>query len=153
VIEVVAMRESLRLGRIGGTDIRVHWTVPTLAVPMAVGLYAVALPSAVAGRSSAAYGNAAVQIVMLALTSLVAHELAHVLVTHRYRVAVRNVTILPVGGWAEPDGVVPTRAELVVAAVGPAVNVLRGRLSVTGTPVVASATPGVPPTRPPALAV
>jgi Zn-dependent protease len=118
------MRQSFRLGRVGGTDVSVHWTVPALAATMTACLYGFALPSAAAGRTPAAYANAAVQIVVLTLASLLVHELAHVLVARRYGSALRRLTILPVGGWSEPDRVATARAGLVVALAGPAVNLL-----------------------------
>jgi len=114
------MRQSVHLGRIAGINIGAHWTVLFIGALLGYELGAVILPRAAPGHSALGYGLVAVVVAVLFLAALLAHELAHSLVAHHYRVGVKRITLWLLGGVSELDGETPTpRAEFLVAAAGP----------------------------------
>jgi Zn-dependent protease len=122
----MTMRQSIRMGRIGGIEIGLHWSVQVAGALMAYALFRVALPAADPGRPALAYARAAVETTVLVLMCLILHELAHVWVARRLGIAVRRITLLPLGGVRElAGGACRTRAQLLVAAAGPAANLLQ----------------------------
>ncbi len=102
------MSWSFNLGTLFGIRIRVHWLFVVLLSWLLLfggGLGAVALVSAV-------------------FACVLLHELGHCLTARTYGVAVRDITLLPIGGVARLEGEAPSpRAEFWIALAGPLVNV------------------------------
>jgi Zn-dependent protease/CBS domain-containing protein len=137
------MRQSLRLGRILGIPVGIHWSVLVIALLLAQGVALSVLPSAAPGRSGVAYWTAAALASILFLASLLAHEMSHALVARHYRVGVKRVTLWLLGGVAELDGDAPDpRADLLIALAGPGASVVSGAVFLGAA--VASATFGWP---------
>lgn len=110
------MKGSLRLIRIAGIDIKLHFTFPLVLV---LGGLQWVEPY---GASGAAFGA----LLMMALFVCVAlHELGHAVAARVFGIPVREIVLLPIGGLALL-GRNPRRPlhELVIAAAGPAVNVV-----------------------------
>lgn len=107
---------SLPLGRLAGTEIRIHLTFFLLLL-----WYGVA--GGLAGGSAMALQSVAFIIAVFAC--VVAHEYGHVLMARRFGIATRDITLLPIGGVASMERM-PERPsqELLVALAGPAVNVV-----------------------------
>ncbi|WP_412538761.1 site-2 protease family protein [Longispora sp. K20-0274] len=116
------MRQTLRLGRVAGIAVGMHWSV------LLVGFLLIEiLPATAPDASAAATWSVAVAAAVAFLASLLAHELAHALVAHRYRMRVEKVTLWLLGGVAELTDTPPSpRAELAVSAAGPATSVAAG---------------------------
>jgi Zn-dependent protease len=125
------MKWSLKLGRILGIDVYVHFTFLLLLgfVGLAHWMTERSLEAALTG--------------LLFFTGLFAcvllHEYGHALAARKYGIATRDITLLPIGGLARlermPDQ--PSQ-ELVVALAGPLVNVIIAAglflgLTLTGT--------------------
>src|SRR5687768_2397231 len=109
------MTWSFSLGRIAGTEVRVHFTFLLL-----VAWYGIA-----AGiRGGQAEAVEAVLFILAVFACVLAHEYGHVLTARRYGIDTRDITLLPIGGVANiqrmPDR--PTQ-EFVIAIAGPLVNV------------------------------
>jgi Zn-dependent protease/CBS domain-containing protein len=108
------MRWSYRIGRIAGTDIKVHVTFLLL-----VGLWAVR------GYDEGGTGGAvAAALALIALFAcILLHEFGHILMARRYGVRTPDVILLPIGGVARLERIpdVP-RQELLIALAGPAVT-------------------------------
>ncbi len=120
------MRQGTFIGRIFGIDLKLDasWIVmAALVVWTLTGVFGLSHPTWTSG-------TVFVVAVMTALgffASLVAHELAHALVAKAYGLGVREITLHLFGGIARLDREPPTpRAELLIAAAGPAMSVVLG---------------------------
>jgi Zn-dependent protease/CBS domain-containing protein len=119
------MRESVRLGRIAGFPVALHWSVLVLVLLLAWGLAEGVLPRSAPGYSPVAYWLAGVIGALLLICSLLAHELAHAVVARRAGVEVVDLTLWVFGGVASLRGEAETpRAAFRIAAVGPATSIL-----------------------------
>jgi len=113
--EPAAGRWAWRVGRIFGIDIYIHATFALLLGWVAF--------SHVAGGVGAVWRGLALVIAVFAI--VVVHELGHALVAKRFGVRTRDITLLPIGGVARLERM-PEKPieELLVAAAGPAVNIV-----------------------------
>ena len=119
-----------------------------VAESLAAGL----LPAAVPGRSPLTYWAAAATVAVLLLGRLLAHELAHAIVAQRAGVRVEGITLWMLGGVTRLTGEPATaRADLAVAAAGPATSLALGAL-LLGAAVGLSMI-GVPATTEPSVAL
>ncbi len=111
------MKWSLKLGRLLGIDVYVHFTFLAL-------LGFIGLSHWLAGRSLAAAANGMIFFFGLFVCVLL-HEYGHALAARRYGIATRDITLLPIGGLARLERM-PDKPyqELVVALAGPLVNVV-----------------------------
>lgn len=118
------MRQTLRLGRVAGISVGVHWSVLLIVLLLAQSLALVVLPEAEPGGPAWLYWLVALVATVLFVASLLAHELAHALVARHYGIRVERVTLWLLGGVAELGGRPPTpRVDLQVALVGPLTSV------------------------------
>src|SRR5690606_870212 len=111
------MGGSLRLAKIAGIPVYVHWTFLILLGWVGFTYYA-------RGND---IGDAIHGIVfILALFMLVVlHEFGHALAARRYGIPTKDITLLPIGGVARLQRMPEKPSqELVVALAGPAVNVV-----------------------------
>ena len=121
------MRQSVRLGRIAGIPIGMHWTVVVIAVLITDMLAAGWLPAVIPHESAGLYWAVAVAGAVLFIVALAAHEIAHAIVARRYGVQVRSITLWALGGIAELEGEPPTaRADVRIAIAGPATSLAAG---------------------------
>lgn len=111
------MRGSLRLGRLWGIDLYVHWT---FALLIGYVVY-----SAMSAGGNALDAALSVVLILAVFACVVLHEYGHALTARRYGVPTRDITLLPIGGVARlermPDD---PKQELLIALAGPAVNVV-----------------------------
>lgn len=110
------MAWSFSIGRLFGSDIRVHATFFLLLLWIGLVSYADA------GLSGAL---TSVLFVIALFACVVAHEFGHALTARRYGIRTPDITLLPIGGMARlekmPD---QPRQEILVALAGPAVNLV-----------------------------
>jgi Zn-dependent protease len=111
------MRWSWKLGRVAGITIQVHWTFVILIVWVIL-LHVMRG----AGPAGAAAG---VALVLAVFACVVLHELGHALTAKRFGIPTKDITLLPIGGVARLQRMPEEPGqELLVAAAGPAVNVV-----------------------------
>lgn len=118
------MKGSVRIARIGGVPLRVHWSFPLLVL-LVVATYA--------PRGASAVGQGLLWLVAIFI-SVTLHELAHSLVARHRGLKVRDIVLLPIGGVSEIPGVQSDPGdEVVIAAAGPAASLaIAGVLAVVG---------------------
>lgn len=119
------MRGSLRLCRVFGIGVYVHWTFLFLPLIVASGFWDSSLQLKVYMEL----------LVVLVFTCVVLHELGHALMAKFFGIPTLDITLLPIGGLARlgqtPDGRSPLdrpMEEFWIALAGPAVNVVIGTI-------------------------
>ena len=132
------MRDSVRLGRLFGIPIGLHWSIVLIIGLFTYTLAGTILPLFAPGYAGPAYLVAALAVAALLLASVVAHELGHAVVALRNGVGVRGITLFALGGVARLDHEPHSPgAAGRIALAGPAVSVAIGLASVVVGGVVA----------------
>lgn len=120
------MRQGTLIGRIFGIDLKLDASWVMMAALVVWSL------TSVFGQWHPSWTSGTVFVVAVVtalgfFASLVAHELAHALVAKAHGLGVREITLHLFGGVARLDREPPTpRAELLIAAAGPATSVVLG---------------------------
>jgi stage IV sporulation protein FB len=111
-----SMAWSLSVGRIAGTEIRIHFTFLLFLIWIFAANYA-------AGGRAAAWDSTI--FIVLIFGCVLLHEYGHILTARVFGVATPDVTLLPIGGVARLERI-PEEPyqEFLVAIAGPAVNVV-----------------------------
>jgi Zn-dependent protease len=121
------MRGFLRLGKITGIPVSVHWTLAVIAWFLGMGLATGALPASVPHASTAAYWGTALVGVVVFFGSVLVHELSHALVARRFGVATDGIELWLLGGMARLNRDSPSpKADGLIAVAGPAASLLLG---------------------------
>jgi len=109
------MGRSLKLGKVFGIGLYVHWTfliLPALVLWVNLG----------SGLAMALY---AVGLILAVFGCVLLHELGHALTARHYGIGTRDITLLPIGGVARLERMSEKPwEELWIAVAGPAVNVV-----------------------------
>jgi Zn-dependent protease/CBS domain-containing protein len=135
--------EDIRLGHIAGFRLGVNWSVLVIVWLLTWALASAVLPETASGYPTVAYWLAGLAGAIVFFGSLLAHELAHAVVARRAGLDVEGLTLWLFGGVAKLGGQPPTpRADLRIAAVGPATSLVLG--GVFGLVAVALAGLGAP---------
>ncbi len=110
------MSWSFSIGRLFGSELRVHVTFFLLLAWVGYAAYAQA------GLSGALEN---VLFVITLFACVVAHEFGHALTARRYGIKTPDITLLPIGGLARLEKMPEKpRQEILVALAGPMVNVV-----------------------------
>ncbi|UUU22812.1 site-2 protease family protein [Streptomyces sp. DSM 40750] len=120
------MNGSVRMGRVLGVPLRVHWTVPLLVLLFGYSLGSRTLPAWVPDQSDAAYTAAGLAGALLLVGSLLAHEAAHAITARRRGIEVQSITLWALGGMTEMGRPRAARAAFVVAVSGPFTSLVVG---------------------------
>jgi Zn-dependent protease len=119
------MKQSIRLGRIGGVPVGVHWSVAFIFGLVTWELATSAFPDAYGTGSHPAYWVAAGIAAALFFASLLAHEGSHAVAARRHGIGVRSITLWLFGGVAQLEGEAHSPgADFTIAAVGPGMSVV-----------------------------
>ena len=112
------MRWSITLGRVAGTEVKIHITFLLFLVWIAFSAWS---------RGGAAAAIDSTLFIVLLFACVVLHEFGHIAAARRYGIATPEVTLLPIGGVASMQRLPSDPGqELVVALAGPAVNLVIG---------------------------
>ncbi len=121
------MRGFLRLGKVTGIPVSVHWSLAVIAWFLGVGLATGALPASAPGSSSATYWATASVGVAAFFASILFHELAHALVARRFGVQTEGIELWLLGGMARLNSDAPSpKADGLIAVAGPLSSLLLG---------------------------
>ena len=133
------MTSSIRLGRILGIPVGLHWGALLIAAAFAVSLATSALVSLAPGTSLGVRLGVATAGVVVFFASILAHEIGHAVVALHHGIGVSSITLWVLGGMARLERQPPTaRAELRIAAAGPAVSLLLGAFFTSLSIIVAA---------------
>jgi Zn-dependent protease/CBS domain-containing protein len=114
------MKHSLRLGRIGGIDIGVHYTWILIFFLISWSLAQGYFPQTYPGWDIVTYWITGIIAALLLFVSVLFHELAHSFVARSRGMSVSSITLFIFGGVSnleeEPE---KPKAELVMSIVGP----------------------------------
>ncbi|TDE42688.1 site-2 protease family protein [Flavobacterium rhamnosiphilum] len=111
------MKGSLKLGKIAGIAIFIHWTFTLLILFIIFVNYK-------SGQNATQIIWSVVFILTIFITILL-HELGHALAAKNYNIKTKDITLLPIGGLARLERI-PEKPleELIVAFAGPLVNII-----------------------------
>jgi Zn-dependent protease/CBS domain-containing protein len=110
------MSWSFPIGRLFGSEVRVHVTFFLLLAWIAIAHYQQG------GTQAAVEG---VAFILALFACVIAHEFGHALTARRYGIRTPDITLLPIGGLARLERMPEKPAqEILVALAGPAVNVV-----------------------------
>ncbi len=120
------MGESVRLGRVAGIPVGMNWSLLVVFVLITLTL-AEGFSASVSGYPDAAYWFVAVTVTLLFYACLLAHELAHSVVTRRAGVPVHGITLWLFGGVSQLGGEAASAEDLLrIAVAGPLMSVAVG---------------------------
>ncbi len=123
------MKDTIRLGKVAGIPVGVHWSALVVGVVVTVFLALRILPGADRTAASTDLWLASIAGTLLFFASLLAHEFGHAFMARRHDVGVIGLTLWVLGGMAKLTRQAPTpRAEFQIAIAGPAANVVCGVL-------------------------
>ncbi|MYC97415.1 MAG: site-2 protease family protein [Caldilineaceae bacterium SB0661_bin_32] len=116
IMKDIQMGNSLKIARIWGVDIQVHWSF-ILILFYGAFLFSHNASNLAAG---AIYG---VVVILLLFVCVVLHEFGHAIMAKYFGVNVPHITLLPIGGVAQLERM-PRKPmqEFLIAIAGPAVN-------------------------------
>jgi Zn-dependent protease len=120
---MATMDSSLRLGRVAGIEVGLHWSLAIVFVLIVWTLAGQIFPQMVPDQPQSAYWVVSVVAALLFYASLLAHEMGHALVARRLGVQVEGITLWLFGGVARLGGDAATAgAEAKIAIAGPIVS-------------------------------
>jgi Zn-dependent protease len=123
------VKDSIRLGRIGGVRIGLNWSLIVIAVLLAVGLADNRFPVDAPGAGDAAYALAGAATAVALLAAVLLHELGHAVVARRVGMKVDGITLSWLGGVTRIEGEARSPGvELAIGGIGPVVSLLVGGL-------------------------
>lgn len=141
------MRSQIKLGRIGGIEIGLHYSWFVIALLIAFSL-AAHFHTVNPSWNSAWTWAAAVITSVLFFGTLLLHELAHSLVARSRGLTVRAITLFALGGVSQIESEAPdAKSEFWIAIVGPLTSFVIGILCI-GIAAAMGWTPGREPRNP-----
>ncbi|MEU0116223.1 site-2 protease family protein [Streptomyces bobili] len=124
------MNNSVRMGRVLGVPLRLHWTVPLLLLLFGYSLASQTLPAAIPDQPSSIYTVAGLAGALLLLASLLAHEAAHAITARNKGIRVQSITLWALGGMTEMGRPRAAGAAFLVAVTGPLTSLVIGAAAV-----------------------
>src|SRR5438067_2579843 len=127
------MNDSIRIGRIAGVNVGLHWSLLLIGGLLAAGLAGGRFPADAPGYSSTAYVLAAGATAFAFLGCVLAHELSHAVVARRAGIGVDGITLWLLGGVTRMTSEASTpKVELEVSGAGPLASLVVGVVMVAG---------------------
>jgi Zn-dependent protease/CBS domain-containing protein len=120
---------SLKIGRISGVEIRLHYTWFLIFAFLTWSLAWGYLPLGYPGQSDAFYWGVGAASAIMLFVSVLIHEVAHSRVAQSYNIPVRSITLYFLGGVSEiEEEAHESSAEVRMAAAGPLTSIGLGVL-------------------------
>jgi Zn-dependent protease len=123
------MRDTIRLGRIAGVRVGMHWSLILIVLLLGTGLARHQFSVDAPGHTSGAYAFAGVLTAVGLLVGVLLHEIGHAVVARWRGLRVDGITLSWMGGITRIEGETgsPTN-ELLVAGIGPLTSAAVGGL-------------------------
>ena len=119
------MNGNLTLGRLGGVQVRIHWSLVVVFALIVWSLAATVFPSQNPELSDGVHLAMAVAAALLFFASVLLHELGHAWQARRDGLEIDGITLWLFGGVAQFKGSFPNAgAEFRIAIAGPLVTVV-----------------------------
>lgn len=110
------MSWSFSIGRLFGTEIRIHATFFLLLAWIGVSAFR---------DGGVLAASQSLTFILVLFACVVAHEFGHILMARRFGIKTPDITLLPIGGMARLERIPENpKQEIAVALAGPAVNVV-----------------------------
>ncbi len=124
------MQGSIHVGSIAGMRIEINYGWLIILVLATISLAAGWFPAAIPGLDPGVYYILGFSAAILLFVSVLAHELAHILVAHACGLPVRSVTLFIFGGVSDLENEPHSAGtEFLVAAIGPVISLIIGTAS------------------------
>jgi Zn-dependent protease len=137
------MAGTLRIGRILGVPVGVHWSLLGIGVLLTLTMATGNLPVAHPGHDTWVYWAVGALTTATFFATVLAHEIGHAVAARHYNVGVEGIDLWILGGVARLSDEAPTpKAEWRLAAAGPLVSV--GLTALFGLAAFALAHTGAP---------
>jgi Zn-dependent protease len=121
------MTDTIRLGRVAGVKVGLHWSLLVMVALVATGLAKSRFVVDAPGYSNLAYEIAGVLTALGLLLGVLLHELGHAVVARRRHLTVDGITLSWMGGVTRIEGDSPSpTTELLVSGVGPLASAALG---------------------------
>lgn len=121
------MNESIRIGRIIGIQLRIHYSWFIIFGIVTISLSTAYFPREYQSQNPILYWIPAIFTSLILFASVLIHELAHSYVAIKNGIEIRGINLFIFGGVAELTGEPKTAiAELKIAAAGPLTSILIG---------------------------
>src|SRR2546421_1491456 len=121
------MDGTFRIGRFGGIEVRLHWSLLAVFALIVWSLTDGVFPSQNPGLSDGTYLAMAIVAALLFLASILLHELGHSWVARREGIEVDSITLWLFGGVAQfKDRFTSAGGEFRVAVTGPLISIALG---------------------------
>jgi Zn-dependent protease/CBS domain-containing protein len=125
------MSGNISIGRIGGVEVRLNWSLIVVVALIAWSLEGGVFPSTNPGLSHGTYVAMGIVAALLFLASILLHELGHSLVARLEGIEVDSITLWLFGGVSQFKGRYKSPGdEFRVAFAGPLVSIVLGVLAV-----------------------
>jgi Zn-dependent protease len=122
-----SMDGNFTIGRFGGIEVRLHWSLLAVFALIVWSLTDGVFPSQNPGLSDGTYLGMAIVAAVLFLASILLHELGHSWVARREGIEVDSITLWLFGGVAQfKDRFTSAGGEFRVAVTGPLISIALG---------------------------
>src|ERR671918_1140621 len=126
-----SMDGNFTIGRFGGVEVRLHWSLLAVFALIVWSLAEGVFPDQNPGLSDGTYLAMAIVAASFFFASVLLHELGHAFQARREGMEIDGITLWLFGGVARFKGMFPSAgAELRIAIAGPAVSLALGFLFV-----------------------
>ncbi|MDQ6785057.1 MAG: site-2 protease family protein [Actinomycetota bacterium] len=121
------MRDTVRLGRLGGVPVGLNWSLVVVAGLLAYVLAENRLPNDAPGYATVGYATTGVLTAVGLLATVLAHELGHAVVARKVDLRVDGITLSWIGGITRIEGEASSPLiEAGIAGIGPLVSLVIG---------------------------
>ena len=123
--------KGLKIGRVFGIDIDIHWSTLFIVLLVAQSVYQSYIPVRHPGCGFVLNMFLSLCMAVSLLVAILLHELAHARVGQHFGIQFKGITLFALGGAAMMSSKIPSaKAEGIMAAAGPLMSLLLGVIGI-----------------------